>query len=221
MSTEFENQNPQVEQTEETGLTFVEPKIVPQVATLWNNTRLFNQTYKMANIICQSELVPQNYRGKPADVLIAIDIGNRIGISPIIVMQQSLIVKGNFTWKGGACKSMVDGCGKYKNTHYEMVGERGTDSWGYYLRAEEKNGRIVDGVTVTIAMAKSEGWYNQNPKWRNVPELMLKYRCSSYFMRTECPGVGMGFLTAEEMEDIEYNTTMGGAELSKKLDEEN
>ena len=109
MSTEFENQSPQVEQTEEQSMELVEPKLAPQMVTMWNNTRLFNQTYKMAKIICQSELVPQNYRGKEADVLIAIDIGNRIGISPILVMQQSQIVKGIFTWKGSACKSMVDG----------------------------------------------------------------------------------------------------------------
>ena len=33
-------------------------------------------------------------------------------------------------------------------------------------------------------------------------ELMLKYRCAAFFMRTECAGLAMGFLTAEENEDI-------------------
>lgn len=221
MSAELENQNPQVEQTEETGLTFVEPKIVPQVATMWNNTKQFNLSYKLAGFLSGSDIIPQAYQGKVGNCIIAIDIANRMGVSPMVVMQNSQIVRGKFSWTGSACKSMIDGCGKYKRTQYVMVGERGKDTWGYFLRAETRTGEIVDGVTVTLEMAKAEGWYNQNPKWKNMTELMLKYRCASFFMRTECAGLAMGFLTAEENEDIEQTSYQSGADLSKKLDEEN
>lgn len=221
MSTEFENQNAQVEQTEEQGLTFVEPKIVPQVASMWNNTKQFNLSYKLAGFLSQSDIIPQAYIGKVGNCLIAIDIANRMGVSPMVVMQNSQIVRGKFSWTGSACKSMIDGCGKFKRTRYVMVGERGTDSWGYYLQAEARNGEIIDGVTVTLGMAKAEGWWQQNPKWKNMTELMLKYRCASFFMRTECASLAMGFLTAEENEDIEQGNSQTGADLSKRLDEEN
>jgi hypothetical protein len=39
----------------------------------------------------------------------------------------------------------------------------------------------------------------------SMTELMLKYRCAAFFMRTECASLAMGFLTAEENEDIAYN----------------
>lgn len=193
-----------VEETENTEVQMqvVEPKITPQGASMWNNTKMFNLAYKLAGFLGQSDLVPQNYQGKVANCLIAIDIANRMGISPMAVMQNSQIVRGKFSWTGSACKSMIDGCGKFKHTRYVMVGEKGTDSWGYYLEAEDKNGNIVKGVEVTIGMAKAEGWYSQNPKWRNLSEIMLKYRCAAFFMRTECAGLAMGFLTAEENEDI-------------------
>lgn len=221
MSTEFENQNEQVAQTEEQSLTFVEPKIVPQVASMWNNTKQFNLSYKLAGFLSQSDIIPQAYMGKVGNCLIAIDIANRMGVSPMVVMQNSQIVRGKFSWTGSACKSMIDGCGKFKRTRYVMVGERNTDSWGYFLQAEAKNGEIIDGVTVTLGMAKAEGWWQQNPKWKNMTELMLKYRCASFFMRTECASLAMGFLTAEENEDIDNGNTQSGADLSKKLDEEN
>ena len=203
MNTEIVSQNT-VEETENTEVQMqvVEPKITPQVASMWNNTKMFNLAYKLAGFLGQSDLVPQNYQGKVANCLIAIDIANRMGISPMAVMQNSQIVRGKFSWTGSACKSMIDGCGKFKHTRYVMVGEKGTDSWGYYLEAEDKNGNIVKGVEVTIGMAKAEGWYSQNPKWRNLSEIMLKYRCAAFFMRTECAGLAMGFLTAEENEDI-------------------
>lgn len=221
MSEEIKNvANETAEETEttETSVVVAEPKIIPQVASMWNNTKMFNLAYKLAGFLGQSDLVPQNYQGKVANCLIAIDIANRMGISPMAVMQNSQIVRGRFSWTGSACKSMIDGCGKFKSTRYVMVGEKGSDSWGYYLEAEDKNGNIIKGVEVTIGMAKAEGWYSQNPKWRNMSELMLKYRCAAFFMRTECAGLAMGFLTAEENEDIVPETPRKN--LSEMLDAE-
>jgi hypothetical protein len=98
---------------------------------------------------------------------------------------------------------MIDSCGKYTKTRYVEVGERGRDTWGFYLEATDKDGEIINGVAVTIGMAKAEGWYGKNgSKWQTMPELMLKYRAAAFFMRTECASLAMGFLTAEENEDI-------------------
>ena len=163
----------------------------------------------MAKLLAVSNIAPQSYRGNIADCVVAIDIANRMGLSPLVVMQNSQIVHGNFSWKGTATKAMIDSCGKYTKTRYVEVGERGKDSWGFYLEAIDKDGEIVKGVTVDIAMAKEEGWYGKNgSKWRTMPELMLKYRASAFFMRTECAGLAMGFLTSEENEDV-YNAKYG------------
>ena len=191
-------------QTEETSLQVVEPKMRNTEVTLWNDTDLFNKTYKMAQILASTDVVPQAYKGKVGDCIVAIDMANRMGLSPVAVMQNSQIVRGNFSWKGTACKGMIDSCGKYKSTRYVEVGERGKDSWGFYLEATDKEGNIIKGVTVDIAMAKKEDWYNKSgSKWQTMPELMLKYRASAFFMRTECASLAMGFLTVEENEDLE------------------
>lgn len=174
-----------------------------QPVSIWEDKRAFNDAFTMAKTLANAEIIPQAYRGKVSDCIVAIDLANQMGVSPITVMQNSQVVRGNFTWKGTACKAMIDGCGKYRKSRYVEVGVRGTDSWGYYLEAVEKDGDIVKGTTVDIKMAKDEGWYNKDgSKWKTMPELMLKYRAAAFFMRTECAGVAMGFLTAEEEEDI-------------------
>lgn len=205
-----------------TEVAVVEPKMTPQVATIWNNTKMFNHTYKLAGFLAQSDLIPPTYQNKVGNCLIAIDIANRMGLSPMVVMQNSQIVRGKFTWTGSACKAMIDGCGRFKRpTNYVEVGNRNEDSWGFYLEGETKDGKIVKGVVVTIAMAKAEGWYAQNPKWRSMPELMLKYRASAFFMRTECAGLAMGFLTAEEQEDVALSTPASTTtSLMSALDED-
>lgn len=191
---------------EQTALAVKEPTQNPNAVTMWNDAKLYNQSLAMAQTLSKSEIIPQSYKGKPADCLIAIDIANRLGLSPAIVMQNSQCVRGNFTWKGSACKAMIDGCGRYQKTRYVYVGEEGKDSYGCYLEAIDNDGDIIKGVPVTIAMAKKEGWYNKDgSKWQTMSDLMLKYRAAAFFMRTECASIAMGFLTKEEVEDV-YGT---------------
>lgn len=187
--------------TESTALTA--PKMQPAALTMWNDVELFKTTQRMAQLLVASDTIPQSYKGKIADCVIAIDMANRMGVSPLVIMQNSQIVRGNFSWKGTACKAMIDGCGKYKDSYYVEVGQRGTDTWGYYLEAIDKRDRVVKGCEVTIKMAKDEGWYQKDgSKWKTMPELMLKYRAAAFFFRTECASLAMGFLTTEEQEDI-------------------
>ena len=208
---------------EQTTLVVKEPTQNPNAVTMWNDAKLYNQSLAMAQTLSKSEIIPQSYKGKPADCLIAIDIANRLGLSPAIVMQNSQCVRGNFTWKGSACKAMIDGCGKYQKTRYVYVGEEGKDSYGCYLEAIDNDGDIIKGVPVTIAMAKKEGWYNKDgSKWQTMSDLMLKYRAAAFFMRTECASIAMGFLTKEEVEDVYGKQTIDNQKASvvDMLDEE-
>lgn len=208
---------------EQTSLAVKEPTQNPNAVTMWNDAKLYNQSLAMAQTLSKSEIIPQSYKGKPADCLIAIDIANRLGLSPAIVMQNSQCVRGNFTWKGSACKAMIDGCGRYQKTRYVYVGEEGKDSYGCYLEAIDNDGDIIKGVPVTIAMAKKEGWYNKDgSKWQSMCDLMLKYRAAAFFMRTECASIAMGFLTKEEVEDMYGKQTIDNQKASvvDMLDEE-
>ena len=208
---------------EQTALAVKEPTQNPNAVTMWNDAKLYNQSLAMAQTLSKSEIIPQSYKGKPADCLIAIDIANRLGLSPAIVMQNSQIVRGKFSWSGSACKAMIDGCGRYQKTRYVYVGEEGKDSYGCYLEAIDNDGEIIKGVPVTIAMAKKEGWYNKDgSKWLSLPDLMLKYRAAAFFMRTECASIAMGFLTTEEVEDIYGKQTIDNQKASvvDMLDEE-
>lgn len=212
-----------IQNEEQKAIAVKEPKQQPNVPTMWNDAKLYNQSLQMAQVLSKGEIIPQSYKNKPADCLIAIDIANRLGMSPAIVMQNSQIVRGNFTWKGSACKAMIDGCGRYKKTRYVYVGEEGKENYGVYLEAIDNDGDVVKGTAVTMGMAKKEGWYDKDgSKWRTMPDLMLKYRASAFFMRTECASIAMGFLTKEEVEDVYGTQPMDNqkASIVDMLDEE-
>lgn len=197
------------EQAEENALALKEENNIAPAAntgakTMWNDAELMKSSYQVASILAKTSAMPDRYKNKPGDCLILVDLSNRMGVSPIAVAQWSQVIKGNFTWAGQACKALVDGCGKYKESRYEMFGKPGTDERGCMLTAiKRSSGEVITGPEVTIKMAKDEGWYDKpGSKWQTMPELMLKYRAAAFFARTECPEALMGFYSSEEMQDI-------------------
>ena len=89
------------------------------------------------------------------------------------------------------------------------------------------DGVQVNGVEVTIAMAKAEGW-TADPKpyvpskWKTMPELMLAYRASAFFARVHCPEALMGVQLADEIYDTETSrNAKKTSTLTAALKEEN
>lgn len=158
----------------------------------------FRQYFKMASELCKADIIPQAYKGKVADTAIAIDMANRMGISPMMVMQSMYVVKGKPSWSGQACLSFIRA--KFTDVKVIYVGTKGTDDRGCYVKATDKDGDVLEGTTVTMAMAKAEGW-TSNSKWRNMPEQMLAYRAASFFARVHCPETLMGVQVEGEVED--------------------
>lgn len=170
----------------------------------------FQRIFDIGKMFASSSLVPQNYQGKPMDCTIALDMANRMGVSPMMVMQNLYVVKGKPVWSGQACMSMIKAAPGFRNVRPVYTGERNTDAWGCYISAEYTDtGETVRGVEVTIAMAKAEGWYskkdkygNETSKWQTMPELMLAYRAAAFFARVHIPNSLMGVYVEGEVEDI-------------------
>lgn len=158
----------------------------------------FRQYFKMASELCKADIIPQAYKGKVADTAIAIDMANRMGVSPMMVMQSMYVVKGKPSWSGQACLSFIRA--KFTDVKVICVGAKGTDDRGCYIKATDKDGDVLEGTTVTMSMAKAEGW-TSNSKWRNMPEQMLAYRAASFFARVHCPETLMGVQVEGEVED--------------------
>ena len=175
-----------------------------EVANPFADTVSFRKLFDIGKMFASSALVPQTYQNRPMDCTIAVDMANRMGVSPMMVMQNLYVVKGKPQWSGQACMSMIRGSGEFKNVRQVYTGTKGEDSWGCYIQAEYRDtGEIVKGTEVTIGMAKAEDWYNKNgSKWKTIPEQMLAYRAAAFFARVYIPNALMGVYVEGEAEDI-------------------
>lgn len=181
-----------------------------EISTPFSSAENFKNIFDIGKMFASSQLVPQNYQGKPMDCTIAVDIANRMGVSPMMIMQSLYVVKGKPQFSGQACMSFIRASKEFKNVRPVYTGEKNTDSWGCYIRAEDRNtGEEVKGTEITIAMARAEGWYSkpdkygkETSKWQTMPEQMLAYRAAAFFARVYIPNALMGVAVEGEVEDI-------------------
>ena len=200
----------------ETQLTITQPK--DEIANAWNDKDAFNHTLRAAQMLSQTSIIPAAYQGKPQDCFVALEMANRMNVSPLVVMQNMCVVKGKPSWSGQACTMLINACGKFINPTPVYFGTEGGEDRGCYLTAIRAcDGETVNGTKVTIQMAKAEGWMS-NPKWRNMPDQMLAYRAAAFFARVHCPEALMGVHTADEVYDASARPAAGNA-LTAELNE--
>ena len=173
----------------DTNATIVNQKVVSvrQEPVQSNPLPTFADNWKIATELAKSDIVPDNFKGKPANIVIAISLANRMNLDAFTVMQNMSVIHGKVTFSGSFARTLIERSGKFKNLELNYVGNENDDSYGAYLSATRiSDGKVVKGPTVTLEMAKKEGW-TKNPKWSSLKEIMLAYRCQSYFCRVHCP----------------------------------
>lgn len=160
---------------------------------------------RMANMFVGSTLVPEQFRGEKnfGNCVIALNMAQRLGADPLMVMQNLYVVYGTPSWSSKFMIAMFNQCGRYESIRYEETGKKGTDTQGIIAWAKEKStGEILKGPEVTIKTAKDEGWYGKNgSKWKTMSDQMLRYRAAAWFIRTTAPELSMGLQTVDEVTD--------------------
>lgn len=165
--------------------------------------QLFTDNWRMATQLAKSTIIPDNYKNKPENVIIALGMAQKMDIDPFTVMQNLNIIKGKTSWSGSFCKTLIEKTKRFKDLELNYIGEKGKDSYGCYLSATRiSDGKLIKGPEVTMQMAKEEGW-TTNKKWLTLTDLMLAYRCQSFFARLYAPEAMNGIYTDDEIIEIQ------------------
>lgn len=165
---------------------------------------------RIANAFTQSNMVPKQYQGNLPNCMIALDMAQRIGANPLMVMQNLYIVHGNPGWSSKFLIATVNTCGRYSTMRYEWTGTKGQDDYGCRAWAIEKEtGERLNGIWVTWKMVKAEGWSSKSgSKWMTMEDQMFIYRAAAFWQRAYAPDLGMGLITEEELRDT-YDAKRG------------
>jgi len=165
---------------------------------------MFEAGQRMAKLFASAEFVPETFKGKVADCLIALDMAARLKANPIAVMQNIYVVHGRPAWSAQFLVACINKSGLFKTPlRYRFSGKEGTSEYGCVAWALDASGEVLESSKITIGMADAEGWSKKNgSKWKTMPEQMLRYRAATFFARAYCPELTMGMMTNDEVRDV-------------------
>lgn len=178
---------------------------LPKPQLVLTSREAFELAKDVARAWAGATMVPEPYKGNPANCLIVVDIAARLGMSVLQVMQSLDIIRGRPAWRSQFIIGVVNTCGKFTSSmQFAFSGEAGQMNRACYAYAIERSTmKEVRGDTVSMQMAKDEGWLTrEGSKWRTMPELMLRYRAGAFFGRVYVPERLLGLLSVEEVHDI-------------------
>lgn len=183
---------------------------LPAIRASFNDSQGFELAQRAAKALSASSLVPQQFQGNLPNCLIALEMAQRIGASPLMVMQNLYVVQGRPSWSAKFLIATFNQCGRFSAIRYEWVSGPGKKEWGCRAWAVEKEtGQKITGAWITWEMAEKEGWSKKSgSKWLTIPEQMFMYRAAAWLVNTHAPEISMGLNTAEELGDV-YEAAQG------------
>lgn len=162
----------------------------------------FAHAQRVANMFSQSSMVPEQFRNNIGNCLIALNLADRFKLDPFMVMQKMYIVHGKPGIEAQLAIALINASGKFTPLEFELSGE-GDNRQCFAFATKKADGKLLKGPVVSIKMAKDEGWFAKSgSKWKTLPDIMLTYRCSTFFGRIYAPEALLGFATDDELIDV-------------------
>jgi hypothetical protein len=137
---------------------------------------------------------------KPESVLVAIQLGAELGLTPMAALQNTAVINGRPAIYGDAALALVRASGLLTSYKEEEIGEPNTDAHGYRVTAARGDATTVE--TFTVADAKRAKLWAKAGPWTDYPKRMLRFRARGYVLRDLFGDVLKGLRTVEEARDI-------------------
>jgi hypothetical protein len=178
-----------------------------QAVSVFSTGEAFEHAQRIAKMLSSSDIIPASYKGNVANTLVALEMANRLGDSPLMVMQNMNVIHGKPSWGSSYIIAKLNSCGRFNAIKFKVFGE-GDQKTCIAWTNDTSSGELIEGPPISIEMAKKEGWFTKNgSKWPTMPDLMLRYRAAAFFGRLYAPELMMGMHTTEEMHDVHGQDT--------------
>lgn len=171
---------------------------------IYTNPEKFELAQRVARVLSECTLFPAHFRGPDnlANCFVAMQLCNRIGEDPFLVMQKMYVVNGRLGIESQLAIAMMNKSGFFRDRiKYRHNGKTG-DDYGWIAYATDQQGNLCE-EECTIGIAKKKGWWTKDKSnWPPMFDLMCKYRAAMFVGRLHCPEALMGMATVDELKDI-------------------
>jgi hypothetical protein len=173
-----------------------------QTGTFSLTPRTLEEAMKFADIMAKSSIVPKNYQGKPADVLVAVQMGSEIGLKPMQSLQNIAVINGKPSIYGDALIALVQAHPEFENI-IEYFDEQLQAATCIVKRANQSEHTVL----YSIEDAKKAGLWGKVGPWQQYPKRMLQMRARGFALRDKFADALGGLISQEEARDYPIDIT--------------
>ena len=155
-----------------------------------------SEAMEFAKLVAGSGMIPKQYENKPAAVLVAIQMGAELGLSPMASLQNIAVINGRPSVWGDALLALCSG-----HPDFEDCIEKESDTGATCVI--KRKGRTAIERTFTVDDAKKAGLWGKAGPWQQYPKRMLKMRARGFALRDAFPDALRGVISAEEASDYQ------------------
>lgn len=159
--------------------------------------KTLDEAMAFAQMIAKSDLAPKDFRDKPANVLIAMQMGAEVGLSPMASIQNIAVINGRPSIWGD---SMLALC----QVHPEFEGiDEHFDEKGSAICTVRRRGYEPHTQVFTLQDVVTGGYANKSGPWQTSKKRMMQMRARAFALRDRFADALRGLCMAEEAMDLE------------------
>ena len=121
-----------------------------QPMEVYSNKANFELAQRIASALSKSSLVPEAYRDNIPNCLIALEMANRVGCSPLMTMQNLYVIQGRPSWSSTFIIASINSCGRFSPLRFSLKGE-GMQRTCIASAIEKATGEVLEGPEVSMA----------------------------------------------------------------------
>jgi hypothetical protein len=159
----------------------------------------FEEAWRIAQVLADSDMVPKDYKGKPSNCLIAMQWGADLGIPGMQALQNIAVINGRPSIWGDVAKALALVHPDCEDIQELFEGE------GDNLTAvciSKRRGKSAVTSRFSVADAKAAGLWGKQGPWSQYKNRMLQMRARGFSLRDAFPDALRGLSIAEESQDI-------------------
>ena len=159
------------------------------------------EAFRFSEFVAGSALCPQSLRGKPGDVLLAMQYGVELGLAPMKAIQSVNVINGRPSLSVAAQLALAQGSGQMVSYLIEFDGEEFDDDFVAIVTSRRKGRDESVTSTFSVADAKRAKLWGRAGPWTTYPRDMLAARAKARNLGENFADIVGGYAT-EVVRDI-------------------
>lgn len=163
---------------------------------------LMEEQMKMAKVLAASDLLPNLYRGKPANVLLALRRASKLNVDPQFFMENTAVINGKLVMHSDGPLAIVRA---RAGSDLERFHEEWDEQSKTAICTAKRRGQEPVVRSFSFDEAKHAGLLDKAGPWKQFPKRMCQMRARSYTLRDGFGDYLGGIRQAEEFagEDLQ------------------